>query len=266
MVNKHPAQLEFRHTDLGYGSKKILSDINFTLQTDSVTCLIGPNGAGKTTLFKSALGFLPPLAGQILLNGKPVSRYTTREFARHVAYVPQAHSTPFHYKVLDVVLFGRTAYLGYFNSPGKADRKIAESYLDLLEISHLAQRSFVELSGGEQQMVIIARALTQEPSFLIFDEPTSNLDYGNQHRVIQKINTLKKQSTGILMATHSPDHAFMLGSQVIILDKGKLVKHGTPEKTITAETLRQTYGVDVQILETPSGPTPSRRICAPVLF
>ncbi len=266
MVNKQLVQFEFIHADLGYGSHKVLSDINLTIQPDSVTCLIGPNGVGKTTLFKSVLGFLPPLSGEIRLNGKSITHFSSRDFARHVAYVPQAHNTPFPYKVIDVVLFGRSAHLGYFNTPGRKDRMIAESYLDLLEINHLAERSFPELSGGEQQMVIIARALTQETSFLIFDEPTSNLDYGNQIRVIQKIKTLKKQSVGILMATHSPDHAFMLGSQVIILDKGSLFRIGTPDNTITTDTLRQTYGVDVQIFNTPNGLAPSRKICAPVIM
>ena len=264
MVNRPQIQFDFVHADLGYGTHKVLSDINLSIEGGSVTCLIGPNGAGKTTLFKSILGFLPPISGKIQLNGKSIARFSSKELARYIAYVPQAHSTPFPYKVIDVVLFGRSAHLGYFNAPGRKDRMIAESNLDLLEIRHLAERSFSELSGGEQQLVIIARALTQETSFLIFDEPTSNLDYGNQIRVIQKIKSLRNQSIGILMATHSPDHAFMLSSQIIILDKG-LAQIGNPDQTLTAATLIQTYGVEVQIFDTPNGLSPARKICVPVI-
>jgi len=264
MVKHSQIQFDFVHADLGYGTHKVLSDVNLSVQGGSITCLIGPNGAGKTTFFKSILGFLPLISGSILLNGKSITRFSTKELARYIAYVPQAHNTPFPYKVIDVVLFGRSAHLGYFNAPGRKDRMIAESNLDLLEIKHLAERSFSELSGGEQQLVIIARALTQETSFLIFDEPTSNLDYGNQIRVIQKIKSLKNQSIGILMATHSPDHAFMLSSQVIIIDKGS-IEIGNPDQALTTATLKQTYGVEVQIFETPNGVSPKRKICIPVI-
>jgi iron complex transport system ATP-binding protein len=266
MVEKQYAKFEIVHANLGYANHCVLSDISLTLQPNSITCLLGANGVGKTTLFRSMLGTLPVLSGKILLNGKPVSKYSTREFARYVAYVPQAHNSPYPYSVLDVVLFGRAAHLGYFERPGKEDRIIAESYLDLLGISHLKDKSFMELSGGERQMVIIARVLTQETPFLIFDEPTSSLDYGNQIRVIEKIRLLKKRSIGILMATHSPDHAFILGSNVIILEHGCLFQNGIPDAILTSEVLKQTYGVDVRIINTPKGPTPSRKICIPEFY
>lgn len=263
MVNQQSVQFELIHADLGYPGHCVLSDINLTIRPNSVTCLLGANGVGKTTLFKSILGSLPLLSGEIRLNGKPISGYSAREFARYVAYVPQAHNSPFPYSVLDVVLFGRAAHLGYFDTPNKKDRVIAESYLDLLEISYLKDKSFLELSGGERQMVIIARALTQEAPFLIFDEPTSNLDYGNQIRVIEKIKMLKNQSVGILMATHSPDQAFILGSWVVILNNGHLSQNGSPENILTSNTLKQTYGVDVQIFDTPVNSVPSRKVCVP---
>jgi iron complex transport system ATP-binding protein len=266
VVKKTSVVFEFRHADLGYGRHSVLTDLNLTVASDSVTCLLGPNGVGKTTLFRSALGFLPPVRGDIFLNGVKTSHYTPREFARHVAYVPQAHHTPFPYKVLDVVLFGRTTHLGYFNTPGRHDRKVAEANLDLLDICHLAERPFPELSGGERQLVLIARALSQEASFLIFDEPTSNLDYGNQCRVLQKIRSLQDQSVGILMATHSPDHAFMIGSQVIMLEGGSICRMGSPEEVLTCETLKQTYGVNVQLFDTPEETFPSRKVCVPVLY
>jgi iron complex transport system ATP-binding protein len=265
MVNKSAVIFEFRNATLGYGTQPVLTNLNLTVSSDSVTCLLGSNGVGKTTLFRSALGFLPPMNGEILLNGKQTTRYTPREFARQVAYVPQAHHTPFPYKVKDVVLFGRTVHLGYFGTPSRQDRKVAERTLDLLELRHLSDRPFPELSGGERQMVLIARALAQEASFLILDEPTSNLDYGNQCRVLQKIRSLQDQSIGILMATHSPDHAFMIGTQVIVLQGSSLVQCGHPQEILTTETLQQTYGVDVLLFDTPQESLLPRRICIPVL-
>jgi iron complex transport system ATP-binding protein len=265
MVKAGSVTFEFCHADLGYRHKRVLTDINLRITSDSVTCLLGPNGAGKTTLFRSALGFLPPLKGNVRLNGKEIDQYNHRELARFVAYVPQVHNTPFPYKVFDVVLFGRTAHIGYFNKPSSQDKQLALGFMDLLEITHLKDRSFTELSGGERQLVIIARALTQQASFIIFDEPTSNLDYGNQWMVLQKIRILKKQSIGILMATHSPDHAFTIGSNVIILDHGTLFKTGNPEETLTPEILKATYGVDVQVFNTPGDGALVRKVCAPVL-
>lgn len=257
--------LDLRHTDLGYEGRVVLHDVNLSIQSGEIVCLLGPNGVGKTTLFKTILGFIKPIAGSIVIDGRNIAQFSLKDFARLVAYVPQVHHSPFPYKVRDVVLFGRTVHLGLFASPGQKDRDIANSFLELLEIGHLAERSFSELSGGERQMVIIARALTQESRFIILDEPTSNLDYGNQVRVIRKIKELRKQSVGILMATHSPDHAFMIGSKVVVMDKGLLYRYGTPEATLTEETLKQIYGVDVHVFDSPQNGTSPRKICAPVM-
>ena len=265
MVMERNIVLELSHTDLGYDSRVVLHDVSLTIQTGEIVCLLGPNGVGKTTLFKTILGFIKPIAGLITIDGVDISRFSPKDFARLVAYVPQLHHSPFPYKVRDVVLFGRTVHLGLFASPCQKDRDIADSFLELLEISHLAERPFTELSGGERQMVIIARALTQEARFIILDEPTSNLDYGNQVRIIRKIGELRKQSVGILMSTHTPDHAFMIGSKVVVVDHGTLSRCGAPETTLTPETLRQIYGVDVQVFDTPHNGISSRKVCAPVM-
>jgi len=221
---------------------------------------------GKTTLFRSILGALSPLKGEILLNGKPIAHHRPQDVAKLIAYVPQAHQAAFPFKVLDVVMFGRTAHLNRFQMPGRNDRMVAEMNLDFLDIRHLAERSYTELSGGERQMVLIARALSQEASFLVLDEPTSNLDYGNQCRVLQKIKALREQNIGILMATHSPDHAFMIGTHVIVLKGGHIHKMGPPEQVLTCEVLKRTYGVNVHLLDVPEGHLPSRKICAPSLY
>ncbi|ACF13420.1 ABC transporter-related protein [Chloroherpeton thalassium ATCC 35110] len=265
MVNGNGIQLEMAHADLGYDGQAILKNISLTIRSGEIVCLLGPNGVGKTTLFKTILGFIPPIAGEVSIGSVPISRFSPKDFAKLVAYVPQAHHTPFPYKVKDVVLFGRAVHLGMFGRPGKKDRAVAAQALELLEIAHLAERAFTELSGGERQMVIFARALTQQARFIILDEPTSSLDYGNQVRVIRKIKSLCNQSIGILMSTHMPDHAFMLGAKVMVMDKGQLYRFGEPDKTLTPETLKKIYGVDVQVFDTPKNGVPSRKVCAPIL-
>lgn len=266
MVNSGTTLIEMNDVSLGYQHNTVVSHVNLTLRSGQVTCLLGPNGVGKTTLFKTLLGLLPPLEGSVFINGKNIDQLSAHDFAHLIAYVPQAHNAPFPYSVRDVVLFGRTVHLGMFASPGKKDLKIADRCLDLLDISSLANRNFTELSGGEQQMVIIARALAQEASFMILDEPSSSLDYGNQIKVIKKIKELEQQSIGILMATHSPDHAFMLGADVLILNRGGVFDYGKTENVITSSALEEIYGVNVEILNTPENGSPSRKVCAPTIY
>jgi len=265
MVTERTISLELKNADLGYGGRVVLRDVNLTIESGEIVCLLGPNGVGKTTLFKTILGFIKPMTGSIAIDETDITSFSLKDFARLVAYVPQNHHSPFPYKVRDVVLFGRTVHLGLFASPGAKDRKIADSFLELLEIRHLAERSFTELSGGERQMVIIARALTQEARFIILDEPTSNLDYGNQVRVIRKIRELRNHAVGILMSTHLPDHAFMIASKVVVMDHGLLYRCGKPEITLTPETLKKIYGVDVQVFDTPYSGSCTRKVCAPVI-
>ncbi|WP_243346832.1 ABC transporter ATP-binding protein [Parabacteroides sp. FAFU027] len=256
-----PGRMEFSQTHFGYDGQPVLKDISFSVSCGEIICILGPNGVGKTTLFKTILGFIPPISGEIRLNGKNIADFSPNEFAKMVAYVPQNHTIPFPYKVKDVVLFGRTVHLGMFQTPGRKDRRIALEAMELLDIRHLADRSFSELSGGERQMVLFARALAQEARFIILDEPTSNLDYGNQVRVIRKVNELKKQSVGILMATHSPDHAFMVASKVILINNGRLYKSGVPDSTLTPENLKKIYGIEVSVMET----CDSGKVCVPLI-
>jgi iron complex transport system ATP-binding protein len=250
--------LEIRNATLGYGRTEILKNVSLTLETGQTVCVLGKNGAGKTTLFKSMLGVLPLLAGEILLDGTNTGKWSRRQFARTVAYVPQARSIPFPYQVSDVVLFGRTAHLSQFASPGKADRLIAEECMERLQITHLKDRTFTQLSGGEQQMVIVARALAQQPAFLIMDEPTSSLDFGNQIKIIQQVNELKDKSLGILMATHSPDHAFMCDADVAVVHEGRIWEKGHCNEIITEELLHTLYGVDVSVCSVEKS---SRKVC-----
>jgi iron complex transport system ATP-binding protein len=257
--------LQMKGAGLGYNGRAIVHDVDLEIRSGDILCLLGQNGAGKTTLFRTMLGFIRPVYGTISVDGRDLSRLSPREVAGFVSYVPQSYAMPFSYKARDVVLFGRTAHLGIFAAPGRKDRSIAMECLEILDMAHLADRSFNELSGGERQMVVIARALAQEARFMILDEPASNLDYGNQVRVIRKIRELAGRSIGILMATHHPDHAFMAASRVAVLSNGRLCHNGPPGEMLTPQTLKSVYGVDVQVFDSPDDGGGTRKVCAPVV-
>ena len=256
-------KLEIKNASLGYHRKMILQNVNMELHTGETICVLGRNGSGKTTLFRTLLGLLPLQSGEILLDGRNLSSWDRTQFARKVAYVPQARSLPFPFTVMDVVLFGRTSHLKSFASPGKEDKAIAEWCLDKLNIIHLRKRIFTQLSGGEQQMVIVARALAQQPSFLVMDEPTSSLDFGNQIKIIRQVNELKDESLGILMATHSPDHAFMCDAKVAVVQEQTVMVQGDCKEVITEELLKEIYGADIRIYALTQSAMLSRKICIP---
>ena len=172
----------------GYGSRVVIEGVNLTVEPGTILCLLGPNGVGKTTLFKTMLGLLPAMSGQVTVGGQNLAELSRPQIARLVGYVPQSQQTPFAFKALDVVLMGRTARIGAFGAPGLQDREAAMAALDTLGATKLAKRSFTTLSGGERQMVMIARALAQEPTFVMLDEPTAALDFGKPVEYVGQID------------------------------------------------------------------------------
>lgn len=234
----------------GYGKKTVLSDISFGIEAGEVLCVLGPNGTGKTTLFKTILGLLKPLEGKILIDGQNSVNWSRSKMAQVIGYIPQAQNTSFPFGVMDMILMGRTAHIGSFASPTKKDRKIAEQAIDTLDISYLANRIFTELSGGEKQLVLIARALAQEPKILVMDEPTSALDFGNQLKVLSHVRRLARNGLTIIMASHVPDHAFFYATKVMLLNQGGLFGLGKAKDIITEKGLRELYGVNVKIIQT----------------
>lgn len=230
---------------IGYGTKTIGSSIDFSLRAGQTLCVLGPNGSGKSTLFKTLLGLQPALAGQIHILGRPLARWSKRELAQHIAYVPQQTQSIFAFAVLDIVMMGRSAYIGLFASPSAKDRDLALQCLARLGIEHLAWRSFLQLSGGEQQLVLLARALVQEPQALILDEPTASLDFGNQIRVLEQIQVLREQGLAIFLCTHQPEHAYRVADQVLLLKKGQVMAAGDTANTLTLTTLAQLYDLPI---------------------
>lgn len=258
-------KLEIKHASCGYGQKLVVEDLSIKLESGEILCLLGPNGVGKTTLFKTILGFLKLKGGQILLDGENVQGWSRRRLAKAMGYVPQAHTPPFPFKVIDVVVMGRTAHLGLIGSPSRVDLAIAEEALEILNVSFLKDRIYTEISGGERQMVLIARALAQQPKILVMDEPTSNLDFGNQIRVLEQINRLSRRGLGVIMTSHFPDHAFLCSTRVALMQRNNVFTIGSADEVITEENLKAAYGIAVKIINTVNETGEQIKACIPLL-
>ncbi|SMC83035.1 ABC transporter ATP-binding protein [Primorskyibacter flagellatus] len=257
--------LKAQSLSIGYGKTRIGSGLELTVQSGDILCLLGPNGCGKTTLFRTLLGLLPALSGTVMLGGKPITAQTRAEIAHQVAYVPQAHAPPFPFEALEVVLMGRTARLGLFGQPGRNDRAIARNAMDRLGIGGLAHRDYSRLSGGQRQLVLIARALAQEAPLIVMDEPTASLDFGNQAQVLAQIAGLVQdvatRGCAVILSTHNPDQAFALNAQVLLMKDGVRQAQGSAHEVLTDASLSNVYGIPVSVETTSSG----RKVCLPSL-
>lgn len=240
----------------------ILSGVGFSVEGGQVACLLGPNGAGKTTLIRCVVGLARPTGGTVLVEGEAIADMGAATRARRVAYVPQSADIPFEFSVLDVVATGRSAYVNFARTPSKRDWAVSVDALATVGVDHLARRSFNHISGGERQLVTIARALAQHAPVVVLDEPTSALDYGNQVRVLGIIRELASAGKAVLMASHAPNQALESADRVLMLKDGKLAAYGRPDEVISGSALTDLYGVpiDVVAVETRSV---SRRVCVP---
>jgi iron complex transport system ATP-binding protein len=253
-------EIELRHVSCGYAGRAVVTDVNLTVRSGDFLCLLGPNGVGKTTLFKSILGLQSIIGGNILIDGEATENWSRRRFARAVGYVAQAHAPPFPFKVIDVVAMGRAAHIGAFASPTLRDMAIAEEVLSAIGLWHLRDGTYTRISGGERQLVLIARALAQQPGFLFMDEPTSNLDYGNQVRVLTHIlKLIHEQGLGVVMTTHNPNDALLYATAVAIMGPGGRFLTGSPHDIITKDLLDELYRVSVRMVPVGGGVS----ICVP---
>ncbi|WP_303864454.1 ABC transporter ATP-binding protein [Alkalibaculum bacchi] len=258
-------RLEVKNAISGYGASAIVKNISMNVNSGEILCLLGPNGVGKTTFFKTILGFLKLKGGEILLDGENIHNWHRKKLAKAIGYVPQAHTPPFPFKVFDVVLMGRTAYLSMFSSPTKEDKHIAEKAMDDLKISYLKDKIYTEISGGERQMVLIARALAQQSQILIMDEPTSNLDFGNQIRVLEQINKLSQRGLAVVMTSHFPNHAFLCSTKVAFMQKNNVFTVGNVDEVVTEDNLKSAYGINVKIIDTKIDNGEIVRSCIPLI-
>jgi iron complex transport system ATP-binding protein len=238
--------LEIKDVDAYYGSVKILDGIDFSASHGELLGVIGPNGSGKTTLLRTISRILKPKVGAILLEGRDVQGMKEKEFSRNFAAVPQDTAINFDFSALDIVLMGRNPHLGRLELESEEDIEIARRCMELTNCWHLAERPITELSGGERQLVIIARALTQEPKVLLLDEPTSHLDINYQIEIMELLKRLTSEEKLIVVAViHDLNLAAQYCDRLALLHEGKIVSLGTQAQVLTAENIKNTFGADV---------------------
>ena len=254
----------FRAQDLSFsfdGVRTIFSNISFTLHVGEIFCILGPNGTGKSTLLKCLIDLLSLKEGFVQIDGTDITSMPRRELAKKIAFVPQGYEIAFPYSVMQYVLMGRAPFISPFSSPSEEDVRIAMESIHEVGVDHLIDKQINEVSGGEHQMALIARALAQKPEILLLDEPTSHLDFGNQMQVIALIERLSEQGIIIIMTSHFPDHAFIVSDLVAILRNGTFAKVGPAHEVITDETLKETYQIDVKVEYVEVA---GRKVCIPI--
>ena len=246
---------------IGYSDRVVGRDLDVTLNTGEVLALLGPNGGGKTTLLKTLLGLLAPRGGEVRLGDRRLSGYSNRERARLLAYVPQFHAVTFAFTVETVVLMGRAAHSNLFSRPSATDREVAGQMLERFGIAHLKDRPYTMISGGERQLVLLARALAQEPQFIVLDEPTASLDFGNQGKVMREIRALGSSGHGVLFTTHDPNHAMRAADRAYLLRGGERIGEGATGEVLGRAQLEALYQTPVELVsDTSSGRTGFRCI------
>ena len=246
--------LTVENMSFSYGKHPVLHELTFTAEAGELLAILGPNGVGKTTLFKCVMGQERKYSGRIAADGADLAALTPRERAHRVAAIPQAHPLSFRYSAFDMVLMGTSHTLSPFNLPGEKERAAARAAMERVNIPHLADRPFDHLSGGEQQLVFIARALAQQAKILLMDEPTASLDYGNRLHVLGVVRNLSRAGYTILLSTHDPQHALWYADRALALKEGRMLALGTPRKIVTADLLQQLYGRRIDLVETEQGP------------
>lgn len=228
-------------------SKLLFNNISFNIEKGQLYTILGKNGVGKTTLFNCLLNFNTKYNGQILLNDKDIKTLKEKEVAKLVSYVPQSTNCSFDYTVFEFVLMGTASNISLFSSPSSDEEKLVTKALKELNITNLADKKFNELSGGEQQLVLIARAIVNNPEVIFFDEPTSHLDYSNQIKVLRILNNLKEKGYTIILTTHDPNHALLLKGNCILFGNKGTIQKGEANKILTKKNLQLVYGKELEI-------------------
>jgi iron complex transport system ATP-binding protein len=247
------AALAFEGISVRIGAREILRDVSLAVQPGEVVTLAGPNGAGKTTLFRVASRVLQPDAGRVLVRGRPLAALSRRELAREVGVVPQDATIAFPFTAGEVVLMGRTPHLGLLGFETRADVSRARDAMARVGIEELADRSVLELSGGERQLVLVARALAQDPRVLLLDEPTAHLDLRHRVAVLEQVRAFVRRGRSALVVSHDLGLAARTCERVALLQRGELCASGEPREVLTPGSLREVFGVEADVVSGPDG-------------
>lgn len=247
MAPDAPGALDIAGLHFSYGKLPILRGLSFSAEPGRICALFGPNGSGKTTLFRCCLGLLSPDAGGIRIGGVDIRGLSVAERARRIAYVPQEHRPSFPFLVREVVSMGRTPHMGGFFRLSRRDMLRTEEALDQAGIRHLAGEPCTSLSGGQRQLVYLARALAQEAPLMLLDEPTSALDFSNQLSVWHTLRRIAETGVTVVVCCHDPNYIFWFCHYAVILSKGRLLASGPSRETLTQAVLRELYGDSLEL-------------------
>jgi iron complex transport system ATP-binding protein len=251
--------LEVQGISFKYPGSLILDNISFSISPGQVFCVLGPNGCGKTTLLDCILGWLKPFTGKVLVQGRTIESLPARQIAKYMAYVPQNHEKTFPYLVHDIVLMGRASFINTFDMPSAKDEAIVEKALQTVGIYTLKDRPYTQLSGGECQLVMLARALAQNSPLIIMDEPTAHLDYQHELAILETIvELIKEKNLSVLMATHIPNHCYYFENQGIdtraaLVKNNRIMALGRPSEVLSEENLGLLYGIKTRIIDCDCG-------------
>ncbi|MBU1170990.1 MAG: ABC transporter ATP-binding protein [Proteobacteria bacterium] len=260
------ALINVKNISFSYGARIIFSQISFCVEPGQVYCLLGPNGCGKTTLLDCVLGFLTPDEGQILIRGKDSALCRSGWLSKSMSYVPQNHEGTFPYTVFDMVLMGRAAHIPFFSSPSPDDKDISWEAIEQVGLTEMAMRPYTLLSGGERQLVLIARALAQQAPVIIMDEPTAHLDFKHEFIVLETImNLVRTRGLALVISTHFPNQAYYFESHqipttVAMLHKGRFIHSGPPDQVLTKDGIRTLYGIDSTIVSFDNNGAPLKHV------
>ena len=239
--------IEVNGIRVNLNGRTIIDAISFSAQNGELLAILGPNGAGKTTLLRCINALLRPDSGSIHLNGRDVLSLPRRRIAEIMAFVPQQHNPSFPYTVSDFVLTGRTPFIGLFSAPSASDRELVQDTLRRLGIGHLSERPYTRVSGGELRLILIARALVQEPKLLLLDEPTAHLDFKNKSKILGIVKELtSERNITTIVSIHDPNDVSLFADRVVVISDGRLVAEGKPEEVITTSLIREVYDIEVE--------------------
>ena len=245
--------LEVRDLSFSYGDHRVLDSLDLKISDGDMVALLGKNGAGKTTLLRLIPSFLKCIQGTISIDSVPVKDLKLKDRAGYMAYIPQITRSAFPYSVRTSILMGASNRLSMFQSPGRKEEQRVEQIIDLLNLHQIADRNMDTISGGERQLVLIARALMQDARLLILDEPTSFLDYSNQLMVLERIGDLVKKGYSCIYSTHNPDLALGHSNRIVIMSEGHISFDGAAVELIGTDILSKVYGRSIEVVRTERG-------------